>query len=284
MPPHLAASPATGTFPERWICGDDPAEPALQVHAYGHDLYILRQSMALNFEAPFLYLLAGDERALLVDTGSGGGLPLAATLEPLLARWARERGLAQLPLVVAHTHGHFDHLANDGQFLARPQTVVLGHSRAALCRAFGIARWPDDAGSIDLGGRVLDVLPTPGHHVANVCFYDRRSGTALTGDTFYPGFLFITDFAAYRASIRRLHEFAARQPVTFWLGSHVEMTRTPGRAYPYGTQRQPDERPLQLLPERLGALLSALDAMADAPHELALPDCVIKPAAGAGSG
>ncbi|MGH8080681.1 MAG: hypothetical protein ACREP7_08905, partial [Lysobacter sp.] len=66
----LAQTPVQAlTLPERWIHGA-PAEPSLQVQAAGPGFWVLRQSKASNFEAPFLYLIAGDERALLLDTGA----------------------------------------------------------------------------------------------------------------------------------------------------------------------------------------------------------------------
>lgn len=60
----------------RWIHGAPDcalsADPPLQVYAYDKDTYILRQSKCTHFEAPFLYLLFGTEKALLIDTGAGG--------------------------------------------------------------------------------------------------------------------------------------------------------------------------------------------------------------------
>ncbi len=47
-----------------------PGEPPIQVHAYDPHTYVLRQSKATNYEAPFLYLLFGNERAILLDTGA----------------------------------------------------------------------------------------------------------------------------------------------------------------------------------------------------------------------
>ncbi|HEV2691146.1 MAG TPA: hypothetical protein VGV35_21465, partial [Bryobacteraceae bacterium] len=61
----------TGTFPAQWITGgpDCAAVPPWQVHAYNEDFYILRESGCTNYEKPFLYLLFGNDKALLEDTG-----------------------------------------------------------------------------------------------------------------------------------------------------------------------------------------------------------------------
>jgi glyoxylase-like metal-dependent hydrolase (beta-lactamase superfamily II) len=72
---------------------------------------------------------------------------------------------------------------------------------------FGIKNWPEDAGAIDLGGRVIDVIPIPGHDQLGVALYDRQTGVLLTGDSLYPGRLYIPDFAAFTSSTERLVAF-----------------------------------------------------------------------------
>ncbi|GLY66662.1 hypothetical protein [Amycolatopsis taiwanensis] len=77
-------------------------------------------------------------------------------------------------------------------------------------------------------------------------FYDRYAGLLLTGDTLYPGRLYVQDRPDHRATIDRLLTFCATNPVTHILGTHIEMTRTPGYDYPIGAGYQPDEPPLQI--------------------------------------
>src|SRR5277367_2976793 len=55
-----------------WINGVLGSEPQMQVQSYDDDTYVIRQSIRTNFEGPFLYVLFGNERALLIDTGAGG--------------------------------------------------------------------------------------------------------------------------------------------------------------------------------------------------------------------
>ncbi len=52
---------------------------------------------------------------------------------------------------------------------------------------------------VDLGGRVLDCLATPGHHEAAVTYYDRYTRILFTGDTIYPGRLYVFDWPAFVA-------------------------------------------------------------------------------------
>jgi len=250
----------------RWHAGwpsakHDPA-PEIQVHAYDDSTLILRQNMSVHFEAPFLFLLFGAERALLLDTGATADpahFPLRRTVDEAVAGWLAEHPRSAYGLVVAHTHGHGDHVAGDGQFADRPDTVVVGHGREAVTAFYGLDEWPYGSAELDLGGgRIVDVLPGPGHEAAATVFHDRRTGLLFTGDTLYPGHLYVRDLAAYAATVDRLLAFCERHPATHLLGCHVEMTTTPGDDYPRGTTHQPDEPPLQMTVGQLRDLRRAL--------------------------
>src|SRR6185312_14791823 len=90
------------------------AEPAFQVHAVDGDTFILRQSKCSSFEAPFLYLLFGTDRALLLDTGAEPGpgqpFPLREVVQGIVAEWSVRHKRSSIDLIVAHTHGHDDHV------------------------------------------------------------------------------------------------------------------------------------------------------------------------------
>jgi len=256
----------TGCLPERW-----PAATAdWQAHAYNAHFYILRESAAVNFEKPFVYLIFGSESALLIDTGSGAS-DLAGFVAALLS------GLT-LRLIVAHSHGHGDHVAGDAALRRMPGVTFIPATIEAACEAFGIGTWPEGVGAIDLGGRILDVIPIPGHHPAHIAFYDRATGILLTGDHLYPGRLYVYDFPAYLASTRRLVEFTASRPVAHVLGCHIEQTATPFVDYPEGTLAQPDEHGLPLGRAHLLELLAALEAMHGTPVRSYHRDFTIWPA------
>jgi glyoxylase-like metal-dependent hydrolase (beta-lactamase superfamily II) len=159
--------------------------------------------------------------------------------------------------VVAHSHGHGDHVAADAQFADRPDTVVVGRGLEEVQAFFGLDERTVD---FDLGGRRLEIIPSPGHHRAAVTIYDPGTGFLLTGDTVLPGRLYIEDRAAFVSTMDRLVEFAADRPVTHVLGCHVEMTTRPGRDYPLGATYQPNERPLELTPDHLTAIRDATKA------------------------
>ena len=268
-----------------WIHGSEAAkyntDPDIQVHACDEHTYFLRQNMAVSYEAPFMFLLFGACRAVLLDTGATANaqfFPLRRTVDSIIDGW-----LASHPhpddygLLVLHTHAHTDHTAADGQFAGRPGTVVVGAARDAAWPYFGFDSDPGRVAEVDLGGRVLDCLATPGHHEAAVTYYDRYTGILFTGDTVYPGRLYVFDWAAFTRSVDQLAGWCARRPVTHLLGCHIEMTKTPGVDYPVGWIYQPDETPLELTPEHLTQIQSTLQANGGRPGRYVLPEMIVTP-------
>ncbi|MFC0625594.1 MBL fold metallo-hydrolase [Kribbella deserti] len=258
-------------FPQRWDDGTEAGTPDYQVHWYDESTAIIRQALRTNFEGPFSYLLLGAERALLLDTGTGH-IDLCAVVEELL-------GERDLELVVAHTHGHRDHIGGDSQFADRPGTVLVGTSAAEVASYFGLDEWPQRPGRYDLGGRMLDVIPIPGHEGSDLAFYDPATRILFTGDSLYPGRLYVPDWAAYRASIDRLARFVADgpNPVEWVLGAHIEMTDQPGRDYPMGADVHPGEHQLQLGPEVLTELAEVLEQAGPEPRHVVRDHFVVVP-------
>lgn len=213
---------------------------------------------------------------MLFDTGAGR-VDVRAPVDTLLRGWLARHGRASVELVVAHSHAHGDHVAGDSQFVATPGTTVVGRDTASVRAFFHVTRWPEDLGAIDLGGRVLDVIPIPGHQPASIAVYDRRTGVMLTGDTFYPGRLYVRDTAAFAQSVTRLARFAAAHRVTHFLGAHIENTRTPGRDYPQGTIDQPEEHDLDLGRAQLFELDSVVQSMRGRMVRTVRPDFTVWP-------
>ena len=240
-----AAELEPGSLPRSWRTGGPNCleQPAWEIHEYNPAFYILRQSGCIHYEKPFLYLLFGKDRAMLVDTGAGES-DAAAVVSRLIAQRAANLQSPVPSLIVTHSHGHGDHTAGDKAFAGQPNTSVVAASVEAEQKAFGIVRWPEQIGSIDLGNRVVDVIATPGHQPAHLAYYDRRTGILLTGDHLYPGRLYVTDFAQYLASTKRLVDFTRDKTVSHILGCHIEQTRTPYVDYPTGTKYQRGEHSL----------------------------------------
>ena len=251
-----------GVLPMRWTAEspDCGAAPAFLVHEYNPTFYILRQSGCTNFEKPFLYLLLGTKQALLVDTGAAGAR-VSPVVDELLRRHSQRQRTPVLSLLVVHSHGHSDHTAGDADLSQTPGARVVAASAEALAKFFAIKNWPREIAQHDLGDRVLDIVPIPGHEAASIAIYDRRTGTLLTGDTVYPGRLYVSDAGDFVESVGRLVEFTATREVVHVLGAHIENTRTPYVDYPRGTTFQPEEHVLELGRAHLLELQDALRQM-----------------------
>ncbi len=271
-----------GTLPSRWLSeGSKCMEiPEWQVHEYNPNLYILRQSPCTDFEKPFIYLFFGKDKALLMDTGSRHG-DLAPTLQRTVKNWLARNGRSSIPLIVVHSHPHEDHMAGDAEVQAikdpaMPVTFIPAELEATK-RFYGIKNWPTDIGHIDLGGRIIDMIPIPGHSAVSIALYDRNTAVLLPGDSLYPGRLYVADFPAFQASTERMIEFTKGKPVANILGNHIEQTNTPYLDYPVGTIYQPNEHELALSRGSLLELEDALVSMHGKPARMALRDFSVWP-------
>jgi hydroxyacylglutathione hydrolase len=266
-----------GTLPKSWRTGGPTCGslPEWEIHQYNSDLYILRENGCVNYEKPFLYLFFGKDKALLIDTGAGE-THVAAAVSGVIDEWAKRNHRSAPPLIVGHSHSHADHIAGDAQLRSRPDTTVMPLTVEATMQTYGIAHWPDGLGKIDLGGRIIDVIPIPGHDVLSVAYYDRQTGILDAGDSLYPGRLYVADFPAFVASTARLVRFTDGKIITHIVGCHIEETRTPYLDYKIGTKYQPDEHSLDMGRGELLELNDALSRMKK-PVRMAFRDFTIWP-------
>ena len=254
--------------------------PEWQVHEYNPNFFILRQSPCTDYEKPFIFLIFGKDKALLMDTGSRNG-DLVPTLQRTVKNWLARNGRASIPLIVAHTHEHEDHTWGDSAIKAMndpaiPITFVPAEIEANKT-LYGIANWPEDIGHLDLGGRMLDAIPIPGHSKASIALYDRNTGVLLGGDTVYPGRIYVSDFAAFEASLDRLVKFTEGKPIAHILGNHIEQSSTPFVDYPVGTMYQPNEHEVALSRGALLELDDAVKSMHGTPRRYVMRDLSVWP-------
>lgn len=193
-----------------------------------------------QWEETVMYLVEGRRRALLLDTGMGIG-----NLRALVSE------LTPLPIVVVNSHTHVDHTGSNWQFdtidnldtaytfsnakgsTAIREEIQPGKICGALPKDFNPATYAThpwkttgrklhDGDTIDLGGRSLQVLTTPGHAPDSLCLFDAKHGLLFTGDTYYPGPIYVfgpgSDPVAYQHSVDRLAVLAPR--VRLVLGGH----------------------------------------------------------------
>jgi glyoxylase-like metal-dependent hydrolase (beta-lactamase superfamily II) len=233
--------PAPGNIAFRWIYGSNIAalnhDPRIQAMQYNEDTYILRQNVCVHWEAPFTYLLFGNRGALLIDTGATpepAFYPLRATVDAMIKRWCQIRNKQDVPLTIVLTSAE-DLAQNQGlhQFTGRPNTTLMPKSPGT---------------TIDLGGRILTVLATPGTHKDGITFYDSYTRFLFTGDLLYPGKINISNDRDFVISLQRLQAWAQAHPVKWVMGGHIEMQFVPGKAYPRFATYKPYERLLQMEP------------------------------------
>lgn len=236
-------------------CANDPPPP-LQEHQYNTRTFILRENLCTTFEAPFMYLLVGSTKALLIDTGDIADpsvIPLADTVMRLLPG----EGPAKLPLLVVHTHRHLDHRAGDAQFAHFSNAQVVGFDIDSVRRYYKFTDWTNGLAQVDLGDRTVDVIATPGHTETEVSFYDRSTGLLFTGDFLMPARLLIDDTSADVASAERVVAFLKDRPISFVLGGHIEMNSA-GDFFPWESQYHPHEHVLQMTKDDVLAMPAAI--------------------------
>jgi len=164
-----------------------------------------------------VYLVEGASKAVLIDAAMGkGDLPGLA------------RSLTSLPLEVAVTHGHGDHIGQLNQF-AGSAIYMSEKDRGMLPKTVNTAhfKWVKDGDAIDLGGgRSLEVIEMPGHTEGSLLFLDRVAKTLAVGDAIGSGsyvwkFTGKSSLAEYRSALERLEaRIAAVDELTFLTGHH----------------------------------------------------------------
>ena len=195
-----------------WFLGDGAPPPLLEAVDEGpgvtwaDDYFLVRvidpQTFAIGepryHQQNVNYLIAGAERAVLFDAGAGYR-DIRTVAEALTDK----------PITFVPSHFHYDHVGNEVRF-ERVAVVDLPHLRERardgalqlewyehLGRAEGITaprleidEWLAPNGVIDLGGRSLRVLYTPGHTDDSISLLDETSGYLFSGDFIYPGPLY----------------------------------------------------------------------------------------------
>ena len=226
----------------------DVGDKWFQVRKLPNDVYAIQEPH--HQEDVISFLILGDERAALLDTGLG--IKDISTVV---------RQLTDLDVIVINSHTHFDHVGDNhryGEIYVYDHPNALkwltnGHSNEdisfdARAEAFpegypdgfdpdeymippvsvDIINWIQDGDVIDIGNRKLEVIHTPGHSVDSVMLLDRKNRSLFTGDTFCPGWLFAfisedwggSDLATYE---KTMHEVAKLVPdLDYLYCSHIE--------------------------------------------------------------
>ena len=173
-----------------------------------------------------VYLIKGDTKNVLIDTGVAGNFPV-------LKRRLTELGLRVKDVnLIILTHEHYDHLGATDFFhrtavvaahrLAanklelQDEFVTLSKYRNQPSKPFWVDIWLEDGSMIDLGNYELQVIHTPGHTSGCICLYEPRAKLLFTGDTVFAGGT-LSEIAVggnvsdYVNSIRRLSNLKVKQ-------------------------------------------------------------------------
>lgn len=268
---------------KQWIHGaencDASEDPGLEVFQYDDSSYILRQSKCLSYEAPFIYVLVGDEKTLVIDTGATAdakAFPLYKTVLSLHQKHTKENRADKREILVMHSHSHSDHYSGDDQFRGQPNVTVIETNSAAIDEFLSFDKVLNQDASLELGGRSLTIIQTPGHQDEAIALYDAQTKWLLTGDTFYPGYVYVKEWDAYRSSIARLTAFTNEHEVSAILGAHIERKSSAGEYYEVGTIYQPQESSLVLMPSDLITLNDELKK-ADTPKKISQNALIVQP-------
>ncbi|WP_068547719.1 MBL fold metallo-hydrolase [Thalassotalea crassostreae] len=265
-----------------WIHGskncDTNQDPLYDVYQHDATSFIIRQNKCATFEAPFSYVLIGEKKILVVDTGALSGKPeysLYAQIERVIGKGQ----LAMKSILVVHSHSHSDHYEGDVYFEGHDNVEIIDTSATNVKSFWGFQEWPNGEKTIDLGTREITVIPTPGHQEEAISIYDHHSKWLITGDTLYPGYIYVKDWQAYRTSISRLTEFANNHEVSAIMGAHIEKQNSSNAYFPIGTTYQPNEASLDLSADVLPILNTRLKTMVE-PAEIVFDDFTLKPLSG----
>ncbi|WPC43972.1 MBL fold metallo-hydrolase [Clostridium sp. JS66] len=199
-----------------------------------------------HWEETHAYLLNGTQRSLLIDTGLG----ICNIYDEVLK-------LSDRPVTAVATHIHWDHIGGhkffpdfyahedelnwlNGEFpLTLEQIKDMVVDRCDLPEGYNVNNYEFFQGTptkilkdndiIDIGGRSIQVLHTPGHSPGHICFFEKERGYLFTGDLVYKDTLFAyypsTDPKAYLKSIERIATLPVKKvfPAHHSLDIHPEI-------------------------------------------------------------
>lgn len=199
-----------------------------------------------HWEETHAYLLNGTERSLLLDTGLG----ICNIYDEVIK-------LTDKPVTAVATHIHWDHIGGhkffpdfyahedelnwlNGEFpLTLEQIKDMVVDCCDLPEGYNVDNYRFFQGTptmvlkdndiIDIGGRSIQVLHTPGHSPGHICFFEKERGYLFTGDLVYKDTLFAyypsTDPKAYLKSIERVATLPVKKvfPAHHSLDIHPEI-------------------------------------------------------------
>lgn len=213
----------------------------IRVEDHGDGIWRIEELYAHPYCRGAIWVVDGADRRLVLDAGWGLVL-LRDHVPELFTR----------PIVAVASHTHFDHVGGLGQFAERlvhpleapiladptPEAVqswpfLRDYDALAfdpVPGGFDGASWRlapmpasatvDEGDRIELGGRTLTVLHTPGHSPGHLCLFEEATGFLFAADAIYDGELFDTVPGASIPALLETHARLAALPATRVFPSH----------------------------------------------------------------
>src|SRR5271169_4299226 len=215
-----------------------PNEPWFEVYKVAPGVFAIYEPH--QAEEVISYLIVGTKQALLFDTGMG-----IANIRKVVTQ------LTSRPVVVLNSHTHNDHVGgnslftfvfgmdtaftranakgsrDDAQEELGPGMICGSLPRGFDAKAYATKPWHislsvHDGFKVNLGARTVEIIATPGHTPDAIALIDRENGLLFTGDTYYPGPIWLfrpeTDLDAYVASVKKIAALAPQLQIV--LGAH----------------------------------------------------------------
>lgn len=224
------------------------SDPWFEVYKVAADTYAIYEPH--QSEEVISYLIFGKQKAILFDTGMG-----ISDIKQVVNELTAKGGVKPpLQIMVLNSHTHDDHVGGNWQFknvLSMETKFSKQNAKGSrddaqaeiapgeICgelpknfdaqsyatRPWRITQYIHDGDKLDLGGRVIQILSTPGHTPDAITLYDRANGLLFTGDTYYPAAIWLyrpeTNLDQYANSIQQLAILTQMEPsIKLVLGAH----------------------------------------------------------------
>lgn len=159
-----------------------------------------------------LYIVEGNNKAVLIDAGTR-----IKDLDKIVAT------ITKKPVMLVATHVHSDHTGSAINYF--PELYINPADTVNVSRTMpnykGELKFLTDGQIIDLGGRKLEVLFTPGHTPGSATFIDKEACYGFSGDAFGSGNLLLTmDFSTLIATCEKTIAFMEKNRITKFYPGH----------------------------------------------------------------
>lgn len=206
---------------ENWFTVEKISEDTFAISEYKH------------WEETHCYLIIGEQKCVLIDTGMG-----ISNIKEITDT------LTDKPIVAIPTHTHWDHIGGLKEFdefylheievpwLNGEFPLSLDYIKSLVIeipfkqpKSFNLENYTifqgiptmilKDGDEIDLGNRQLKVIHTPGHSPGHICLYEADREWLYTGDLVYmdklTAFFPTSDPVAYKQSIDKIRKLDVKK-------------------------------------------------------------------------